>query len=120
MDELPYVLQKEIWEYVRGDRAHWRQEFDLVIFELGRVHPRAHLRVAKELYTGNHLRHLDGGCDIQVAHEKMANQWHVSHGPCGWVEPSSSHDSLAEAICEFQQLVTEFQRIQFCGQNLDD
>jgi hypothetical protein len=25
MDQLPAVLQKEIWEYVRGDRAHWRE-----------------------------------------------------------------------------------------------
>jgi len=27
MDKLPQVLQKEIWEYVRGDRAYWRTQF---------------------------------------------------------------------------------------------
>jgi hypothetical protein len=31
MDELPQVLQKEIWEYVRGDRAHWKQQFKQTI-----------------------------------------------------------------------------------------
>jgi hypothetical protein len=27
MDRLPVVLQNEIWEYVRGDRAYWKQKF---------------------------------------------------------------------------------------------
>jgi hypothetical protein len=28
MNRLPSVLQKEIWEYVRGDRAFWKQQFE--------------------------------------------------------------------------------------------
>jgi hypothetical protein len=31
MDRLPSVLQKEIWEYVRGDRAYWKQQFSNVV-----------------------------------------------------------------------------------------
>jgi hypothetical protein len=27
MDRLPKVLQNEIWEYVRGDRAYWKRQF---------------------------------------------------------------------------------------------
>jgi hypothetical protein len=27
MNQLPQVLQKEIWEYVRGDRTFWKQQF---------------------------------------------------------------------------------------------
>jgi hypothetical protein len=33
MDQLPTVLQKEIWEYVHGDRAHWRECFRQSIVE---------------------------------------------------------------------------------------
>jgi hypothetical protein len=31
MDQLPAVLQKEIWEYVRGDRAFWKEQFSKVV-----------------------------------------------------------------------------------------
>jgi hypothetical protein len=31
MNRLPAVLQREIWEYVRGDRAFWKGQFELVI-----------------------------------------------------------------------------------------
>jgi hypothetical protein len=33
MDRLPQVLQNEIWEYVRGDRAHWKQQHRALINE---------------------------------------------------------------------------------------
>jgi hypothetical protein len=31
MNRLPKVLQNEIWEYVRGDRAYWKQTFTNMI-----------------------------------------------------------------------------------------
>jgi hypothetical protein len=31
MNELPRVLQNEIWEYVRGDRAFWKSQYELVV-----------------------------------------------------------------------------------------
>jgi hypothetical protein len=31
MNQLPKVLQNEIWEYVRGDRAYWKQQFTNVL-----------------------------------------------------------------------------------------
>jgi hypothetical protein len=31
MNELPQVLQKEIWEYVRGDRVFWKSQYELVV-----------------------------------------------------------------------------------------
>jgi hypothetical protein len=34
MDELPAVLQKEIWEYVRGDRSFWKSKMDQVLPKL--------------------------------------------------------------------------------------
>jgi hypothetical protein len=40
MDRLPKVLQNEIWEYVRGDRAYWKQQFQPVIHNLTPVEPR--------------------------------------------------------------------------------
>jgi hypothetical protein len=35
MNQLPTVLQKEIWEYVRGDRAYWKQQFDEIVTVIG-------------------------------------------------------------------------------------
>jgi hypothetical protein len=34
MNRLPKVLQTEIREYVRGDRAHWRNQFNVTMAEL--------------------------------------------------------------------------------------
>jgi hypothetical protein len=31
MDQLPRVLQNEIWEYVRGDRTYWKQQFNPIL-----------------------------------------------------------------------------------------
>lgn len=31
MNRLPAVLQKEIWEYVRGDSKYWKQQFSKVV-----------------------------------------------------------------------------------------
>jgi hypothetical protein len=31
MNRLPQVLQNEIWEYVRGDRAYWKQQFSSLV-----------------------------------------------------------------------------------------
>jgi hypothetical protein len=38
MNNLPSVLQREIWEYVRGDRTFWRRKFQQCLDEL--VGPR--------------------------------------------------------------------------------
>jgi hypothetical protein len=37
MDQLPSVLQKEIWEYVRGDRAYWKTKYERVLIHLDGV-----------------------------------------------------------------------------------
>jgi hypothetical protein len=37
MDQLPKVLQKEIWEFVRGDRAYWKQQFSNVVAKVRSV-----------------------------------------------------------------------------------
>lgn len=29
--QLPQVLQNEIWEYVRGDRTYWKQQFKPIL-----------------------------------------------------------------------------------------
>jgi hypothetical protein len=34
MNKLPQVLQKEIWEYVRGDREYWKIQHDIVVLGL--------------------------------------------------------------------------------------
>jgi hypothetical protein len=34
MNRLPAVLQREIWEYVRGDRAYWKNEMTKVLSNL--------------------------------------------------------------------------------------
>jgi hypothetical protein len=34
MDKLPQVLQKEIWEYVRGDREYWKIQHDIMVLGL--------------------------------------------------------------------------------------
>jgi hypothetical protein len=34
MNRLPQVLQKEIWEYVQGDRVYWKSCFNRVVNHL--------------------------------------------------------------------------------------
>jgi hypothetical protein len=34
MNRLPIVLQKEIWEYVQGDRAYWKSRFQCMVNHL--------------------------------------------------------------------------------------
>jgi hypothetical protein len=34
MNDLPQVLQKEIWEYVRGDRAYFKQQFSKTVLRV--------------------------------------------------------------------------------------
>jgi hypothetical protein len=33
MERLPRVLQNEIWEYVRGDRGHWKGLFSQQVID---------------------------------------------------------------------------------------
>jgi hypothetical protein len=49
MNRLPKVLQTEIFEYVRGDRAFFKQQFQIVMTELSFHSPRRHFRQAKML-----------------------------------------------------------------------
>jgi hypothetical protein len=49
MDRLPQVMQKEIWEYVHGDRKYWQQrQFRLVLAELSTSNSQ-HLLTARRL-----------------------------------------------------------------------
>jgi ribosomal protein L37AE/L43A len=34
MNRLPKVLRLEIWEYVRGDRAYWKEQFAMTLDDL--------------------------------------------------------------------------------------
>jgi hypothetical protein len=34
MNKLPSVIQKEIWEYVRGDKTYWKSQLEPVIDQL--------------------------------------------------------------------------------------
>jgi hypothetical protein len=54
MNRLPKVLQAEIWEYVHGDRAFFKQQFRIVMLELRFNSPEHHLIMAQRLK--HHLR----------------------------------------------------------------
>jgi hypothetical protein len=45
MNRLPAVLQKEIWEYVHGDRAFWKTQYELVLESLENACDFRHKRV---------------------------------------------------------------------------
>lgn len=45
MNRLPAVLQKEIWQYVRGDRAFWKTQYELVLDEFDTACDLRHCRV---------------------------------------------------------------------------
>jgi hypothetical protein len=42
MDRLPAVLQREIWEYVRGDRTFWRRQFKQCVDDIAQPHNIRH------------------------------------------------------------------------------
>lgn len=56
MNRLPKVLQNEIWEYVHGDRAYWRNEFRHVMLELESRIPQYHLEELKKLQSAKAFR----------------------------------------------------------------
>jgi hypothetical protein len=56
MNRLPADRQNDIWEYVRGDQAHWKQEFRCVIVELGSQVPTCHLEECRKLRSSNAFR----------------------------------------------------------------
>jgi hypothetical protein len=70
MNELPQVLQKEIWEYVHGDRAYWKQQFNTVLKVV--IHINQHLR--KQV---DRCRHAD----VEVARAEIGD---VSVGLRKW------------------------------------
>lgn len=37
MNQLPTVLQNEIWEYVRGDRKFWKEQHKLVVGQIQQI-----------------------------------------------------------------------------------
>src|SRR4051794_21545998 len=67
MDKLPQVLQKEIWEYVRGDREYWRIQYFSVILGL-----KLDMLVAD---TGPHWSHLA---------RDLALVWGENHKDSSW------------------------------------
>jgi hypothetical protein len=46
MDRLPRVLQTEIWEYVRGDRAYWKAQHQQTVDHLGGIQQEALMHIA--------------------------------------------------------------------------
>jgi hypothetical protein len=81
MDRLPKVLQNEIWEYVRGDRAHWKDNFTKTIKDTRLDGSFRYFRV-KFVHQGVDVRVIlreDGTRNI-VGRETGYSHWIRWHG----------------------------------------
>jgi hypothetical protein len=79
MDELPAVLQKEIWEYVRGDRSFWKSKMDQVLPKVY-IGGRQFVRISRR--GGNATIRLvkdDDGYDIPFSVWLCLNDEFVHH-----------------------------------------
>jgi hypothetical protein len=66
MDRLPKVLQKEIWEYVRGDQAYWKQQFSMLIPKLSKFKTLRISRKIDQMSIRLIENHLSGEIDVAV------------------------------------------------------
>jgi hypothetical protein len=74
MNRLPKVLQNEIWEYVRGDRAFFKSQFQIVmtelLFKLPEIH-RMHAQMLQDQiwFTGTN--------SVWSGHRSSIGRWAV-------------------------------------------
>lgn len=76
MNRLPAVLQKEIWEYVHGDRPFWKQQLNMVMAELS----VNFMRWLEDQYIGRN-------CSLkQIIVNRSVHKW--------WSIPGDFHEKL--------------------------
>jgi hypothetical protein len=99
MNRLPAVLQKEIWEYVRGDRAYWRTQFTNVMEQLEQIIEL----IEDEFHDGVNMSSWQSRTSGIVANAKSRLNWRLEPFPVlSWRRFLSRHnhpmycDSLAD------------------------
>jgi hypothetical protein len=81
MNNLPAVLQNEIWEYVRGDRAFWKSQHKLVIEQIEKL-IKVKERFAQEC-TREFAWHRRGLICFSVNRD-VEHQDHLHENGCFW------------------------------------
>jgi hypothetical protein len=70
MNRLPKVLQNEIWEYVRGDRAYWKRQFKQTVLKViihinQELRKRVHdCRTRKKIFVQTFVGDMDIAIDL--------------------------------------------------------
>jgi hypothetical protein len=111
MNRLPKVLQTEIWEYVRGDRAFFKSQFQIVMTELSLMDPQKHLSRAKMLQDESQFGQevWVGGID----HSRFS-RWCVrltKRCDVGWrVETHDASGKYSSSRFQFEDARAEFHR----------
>lgn len=96
MNRLPKVLQNEIWEYIRGDRAFWKMHFEKHV-----VH---HIRLIEHITTGIQQ---DTTFDVFDLRLELGRIHPVARGEIGWARDAEfkthwwcAHRPLGELVCD--------------------
>jgi hypothetical protein len=97
MDKLPQVLQKEIWEYVRGDREYWKVQYNIVMLEL-----RLDISLAD---MGPHWSHLSHDLALVWGQSSSDPSWSYSilmYLSRGWELVAHFPQVRSREICELR------------------
>jgi hypothetical protein len=126
MNRLPKVLQNEIFEYIHGDRFHWKAEFTFVLFEL--VHSMLNtawyghrpgiFSTAKCLREGSINLHNPTDGNFRVALNRANKTWEVCKYErvecvCWAMASKSSYSCLADAQRQYHRLSAEIVKDAF-------
>jgi hypothetical protein len=95
MDRLPRVLRNEIFEYVHGDRAHWKNEFRYVLWEVKEL-KRYAIDYAKMLKQGVYVTNFMPGQYTRLMGQKSGT----------WLVNYTHHDGNKWTVIEEKNCVT--------------
>jgi hypothetical protein len=115
MNRLPKVLQNEIWEYVRGDRAFFKSQFQIVMTELSFKKPEHHLARATILQSPNlfgtvHFGFNRRGQLFRVVFKKRSGR-RYRYIPWGvYTRDESIPKTIGKAFFRFEDARAEFHR----------
>jgi hypothetical protein len=123
MNRLPQVLQNEIWEYVRGDRAFWKTRHQAIInefFPAFRDEPRDKIVFVSRLLASEKsfgvcpgverltVIYLRNGAEVTITppHHRDDWNWGISWTNGGCVD---QFDKFQDVRCRVLELMRRFQ-----------
>jgi hypothetical protein len=114
MNRLPAVLQKEIWEYVRGDRAHWKFQFRACLIELW-YNPRYRMLHDRFKWIKTRKRHIKMIWQHRIVIAKRKNgKWsiwtvfHVDDRNQKTVGPKFAYQKFNSVYKEYQKRILQY------------